>query len=160
MTLICVDIDGNLADIRWRIREAGPEPKHRGLLYNKWLNQVQSHKKMAQDPKIPGMKILIRALFQANCYVVYITGRSEDYRTVTAKWLKDNKFPLVPLFMRPMSNHESSGPLKEKIIKRIIKKQPDIKHVVVMDDDYNEDIEEACKRNKWTFLKNKSGSYW
>lgn len=159
MTLFCIDIDGTLADIRWRLEEAGPEPKERGPEYTAWLKKVQNHYSLGKDKPIPGMINMIRGLYQND--VIYVTGRSEEYREVTQKWLH-NYGLYGTLLMRPNKSNISNGKLKQRIIRKYLKEAPVARHhsIVVVDDDCHGDIEEACRKNNWTFLKAKSGSFW
>lgn len=89
--------------------------------------------------------------------LIYLTARSEIYRGTTNTWLSENMFPEAQLLMRPKRNSQQAGELKEQIILNIVSPEDD---VIVIDDDYNEELEVVCKRNHWTLLKAKSGGYW
>jgi hypothetical protein len=152
MTLIFLDIDGTCADSSKRFLRAGHEPKTRGPAYTKWLNKVQDRRSLLKDLPVRGMPELAM-MMRDN--LIYLTARSEIYREVTKQWLTENMFPEAQLLMRPKRNTEQAGELKERIILSIVDPEDD---VIVIDDDYNEELEVVCKRNHWTLLKARSGS--
>lgn len=156
MTIVFMDIDGTIADGSRRFLKAGEEPKTRGRKWSKWLRTVQNKKTLSEDPPVAGMKELCEGLIHSSAFF-YLTGRSEIYREVTNKWLEDNKFPSAALLMRPKGNRQKNGELKEAIISSPLITVLPSTNVIVIDDDQNGDIEAACHRNGWTFLKAKSG---
>jgi uncharacterized HAD superfamily protein len=153
-TLFVYDLDGNVCDAEWRTTLAGPEPsKDNRKRYKQWLKRVQSKKMLMKDLPVRGMLELVKATKKN---AIYLTSRSETFRTVSAKWLKKHKFPGLKLYMRGKNDWKSSGKFKESVILSIIKQKKI--NVVIFDDDPRGDIFEAAKRNGWTFLKNLSGS--
>lgn len=154
MTIIFLDIDGTCADSADRFKKAGPEPRTRGPEYTKWLNKVQTKSALLKDKPVRGMADMAASLKDN---LVYLTARSEIYREVTKQWLSDNMFPDAQLLMRPKRNKQLAGELKEEIILSIADPEDE---VIVIDDDYNEELEVVCRRNRWTLLKAKSGGYW
>lgn len=154
--LVALDIDGTLADMKWRHDLAGREPnKKNWKLYKKWLRRIQSKKMILKDRPVPGMRDLALLLQKQ---AVYITARNDLYRTVTKQWLKKNGFPSLKLYMRPKNNRESAGVFKEKTILDILHKSKSFLHVIIIDDDQKRDIAMACRRNNWTMLRAESGS--
>jgi hypothetical protein len=158
--IVFLDIDGTCADATERFAKAGPEPASRGALYTRWLRRVQTPALLLKDTPVDGMASLAYAIHEWTPWgLVYLTGRSEVYREVTRKWLEDNGFPPCELLMRPKRNSQSNGILKEQLIKTHLKGEY-LGPIIVMDDDYNGDIEKVCHQHCWTFLKAKSGGYW
>lgn len=159
--IVFMDIDGTIANATERFKKAGPEPKERGKEYSAWLQRVQNELLLTQDEPVKGMKALCYA-FSHNpvTSLVYLTGRSEIYREVTEDWLFKHRFPQfhAPLLMRPKQNRQGNGILKERLIKAYLQNSKE--DVIVIDDDYNGDIEEMCLRNGYTFLKARSGGVW
>lgn len=161
--IVFMDIDGTLADMRWRIEKAGTEPQKHNHKHKLWLRKIQNNKTLMQDQPIRAMQELCLSIHGGYCQLVYLTGRSEIYRKVTEEWLKQWGFPRARVLMRPRNNRKSNGKLKEGIIKNYTPVMGEgLTHyyddVLVIDDDAHGDIEEACKRNGWTFLKARSGS--
>lgn len=155
MTCIFLDIDGTCADSAERFKSAGHEPKYRGKEYSHWLKKVQNHRTLSLDHPVGGMADLAN-LLELGSNLSYLTARSEIYRNVTIEWLAKHNFPILcPLYMRPKNNREPAGQLKERFIQRLISPED---RVIVIDDDYNHEVEQVCKRNGWTFLKARSGS--
>src|SRR5271165_832632 len=150
--MICsLDIDGTIADVRIRYTKAGYEPGARGKRYSNWLRRVQNPKLLRADKVVRGMKEFSNAMY-IHCSLVYLTGRSEIYREVTTEWLMHNGFPPTSLVMRPKSNRQSNGALKERLINQYLERTRVTVFgsrlprgpILVIDDDYNGDIEAAC----------------
>jgi hypothetical protein len=157
--IVFMDIDRTIADAKKRFKKAGPEPKSRGKKWGKWLRAIQNKKTLLKDEPVPGMALLCWAIHNAN-NLVYLTGRSEIYRSVTERWLHENGFPVGALvLMRPKQNRDMNGALKQRIIEKHLLRlrYTCTESVIVIDDDQNGDIEDMCHRNGYTFLKARSG---
>lgn len=157
-TLIIVDIDGTIADATRRFKEAGPEPaRHNAAQYTAWVNDVQNAVSLLADPPVAGMRDMLHALNAIGLVeMVYLTSREEKWHDVTQAWLVENKFPLLPLYMRPDSSMEETEALKERVIRQC-KYMFKATDVVVIDDDQQGKIEKMCLKNGYTFLKAMSG---
>lgn len=155
-TLFVLDLDGTLADASRRFAKAGKEPRKRGPAYTKWLKNVQSPKELLNDRPIPGTRDLARLLGNR---AVYVTARSEIYRTVTSAWLAEHGYPSLALVMRPKRNRQSSGVFKERAIRGLVAGSESVENVLVIDDDPTGGIEAVCHKNGWTFFKARSGGY-
>lgn len=153
--IIYLDIDGTIADAKKRFKKAGAEPKGRGKRWDLWLRKVQNKKLLASDEPVAAMVEFANAICADT---IYLTGRSEVYREVTEMWLEENGFPICALLMRPRGNRQKNGRLKEDLIKKNLLLYSCKEEVIVIDDDQNGDIEQACHRNGWTMLKARSGS--
>lgn len=154
--LFCIDIDGTLADMKWRHDLAGKEPSKRNWTkYKKWLKKIQSKKMILKDRTIPGMREMCK-LLRLNS--IYLTARNEVYRSATKQWLRKNGYPALKLYMRPRKNRLPAGAFKEQTILGILHKSKKFVHVIVIDDDSRGDIFQACRKNGWSFLKALSGS--
>lgn len=162
-TLFVCDIDGTIADSGPRFKSAGFEPDRDKSKeeHEAWLHKVQSESMVLKDVPVPGMLSLVNAIQHNNAdfmQAIYLTGRTEDLRIATELWLYKNNFPMaIALHMRPLLCYDKAGIFKECVIRREVENKK-YDAVVVMDDDYLGDVEEMCKRNKWTFLKARSGS--
>lgn len=89
--LAVLDIDGVLADDRHRSHHAQEK---------RW-GQYFHPENVANDTVWEEGRILVRSLLEAGFDFVYLTGRSDDLRDVTWRWLVLNGFPEGLLLMRP-----------------------------------------------------------
>jgi len=153
MIVVC-DIDGTIADISTRIAYAGKQPSEWvrrwfPKRFQHWLDLLQSDKSLMSDRPIPGMVRLLRCL-DTQYTIVYLTGRSCEYRAVTKAWLEKNCFPEGHLIMRHISSFETAAELKERHMERIASGHSE---VIIFDDDGDETCAEMYRRNGWTHLK-------
>jgi len=70
--------------------------------------------------------------------IIFVSGRKEDYRGVTRKWLDDLGFNIYPLFMRPLNDNRKDVIVKQEIYEREIKGQYKVLWVL---DDRNQVVE-------------------
>ena len=101
------DLDGTLADDSHRQHFLTGDVK-------KWQSYYEG---MGKD-------ILFRNVYKVcsrlSSHIIILTGRPEEYRTLTERWLAhncDNYYDM--LIMRPTGNHEPSGPLKVKQLQEL-----------------------------------------
>jgi len=76
---------------------------------------------------------LVENLEIAGWDIAYLTGRREDMREVTRKWLKRFGFPKFPLIMRMMEDRTKLAHLKAGVISDALLLYPD--GVALWDDD-------------------------
>lgn len=113
MIFLVVDIDGTLADIEPRMSIAGKEPSRENLeQFQAWLDRVQTHETLAKDEPIQGMRNLLECVRAGAGYMVYLTGRSDKYRTVTTDWLEKHGFPVAPIRMRKDDDWRTAADFK------------------------------------------------
>jgi hypothetical protein len=87
--VVVLDIDGVLADVRHRLGYLSRRPKD-------WDGFFGA---AAEDPLLPaGAAVAHDAA--ANFDIVYLTGRPERIRRVTARWLQHHGLPTGQLLMR------------------------------------------------------------
>jgi hypothetical protein len=157
-TLFIVDIDATIAHAGRRLQIAGAEPSRDQLdVYNTWLDKVQDANSLLADEPVAGMRDFVTALRKGSLSVVFLTAREEKWRDVTEAWLLKERFPKLPLIMRPNDNFYDSAVFKASEIKEL-KGLFECDDVVVIDDDQNGTLEGICAFNGWTFLKARSGT--
>ena len=89
------------------------------------------YNKASEDSFDPRMKTLLNSLSQ--CYkIIFLSGRSEDSRTVTQKWLEDNSFGEHQLYMRKHNDYRSDDIVKKEMYFEYI--HPKYNVVCVFDD--------------------------
>lgn len=151
MKLVVVDIDGSIACLKERYALASEPKRGNKKDFQQWLDKIQSPEMLLQDRVIGCMQPLIKLLHDSGHRIVYLTGRSEKYRKVTRKWLKDNKFPFTKLVMRSNNDWRPPALYKEaKLVKEI--KVPNEPWLVI-DDDYSSDCSIMYRRHGATHLK-------
>ena len=110
MKTVVFDIDGTLADVRWRRHFVEGSPKDFDSFYE------------AMDGDGPRVEIveLCRMYFNAGWYVLIFTGRPESYREKTESWLEKNNIPYYELHMRPYNmRYEADHIVKQKMLNNI-----------------------------------------
>lgn len=154
--LLCVDIDGTLADATTRFAKAGAEPgREDEAAYSKWVETVNEG--LEHDKPVSGMASLIAIVGAMGLAdVLYVTGRSESLRTQTEKWLGEHKFPIMPLCMRPENDWSENAEYKQRVINKA-KYTYKASEVILIDDDQQGKLETMCKINGYTLLKAVSG---
>jgi FMN phosphatase YigB (HAD superfamily) len=138
--LVIFDIDGTLACIKKRLELAGDAPdRNDRKAFQAWLDRLQDPEILKQDKKIEHVCAIAWALTQSGHSLVYLTGRSRQYREVTRDWLNTH-CPIAPLFMRPENDRRPAALYKEEQIKKILADygvEPG--KVLTIDDDYDGD---------------------
>lgn len=62
--------------------------------------------------------------------VILVTGRDEQYRTVTEEWLKNNHVAYDALLMRPRNIKDKDYIVKELLLKNVILPAYNVKYVI------------------------------
>lgn len=121
-TCAVFDIDGVLADVRHRLHHLDSRPKN-------WPGFFAA---MSQDPPLSEGIALARDLATQGHDLVYLTGRTEAYRSQTQAWFEQHEVPSGRLVMRPDSDRRPARLFKPEALQRICA-HSDV--VVVIDDD-------------------------
>jgi hypothetical protein len=117
----CVDIDGVVADVRHRLHHLDRRPKD-------WDGFFAA---MADDPLLDVGAAAVHQLSQ-DCTVVWLTGRPERYRQVTATWLLQQGLPEGELLMRRADDRRPARALKVERLRALERRRPVAVH---LDDD-------------------------
>lgn len=116
-----VDVDGVVADVRHRLHHLSGRRRD-------WAGFFAA---AAADPPLAQGVDLALAL-AAEHDVVWLTGRPERLRTVTARWLSGHRLPAGLLIMRPDADHRPARTFKRDELRRLRQ----TKHIaLVVDDD-------------------------
>ena len=103
---IIVDIDSTMSNTDHR--------QH--FLNNGCKNWRGFFDNMDKDPVNEWCKKLTNSMFNNNIHIVLCSGRPDNYREITKKWLEDNKIHYDYLFMRPRSDSRQDCIIKEIIL--------------------------------------------
>jgi uncharacterized HAD superfamily protein len=107
-----IDIDGTIADVRHRLHHIqGPGRKN-------WKAFFEA---MDDDTPIPDMVRQVHEL-EYDHDIVIVTGRPEEYRARTEKWLRDHGIRYSRLFMRPTGDHRPDYTVKAEVLRHLPKK--------------------------------------
>ena len=108
-----IDIDGTIADVRHRLHHIkGPGRK----------NWKAFFEEMDRDTPIPEMIDRVHEL-ERDHEIVIVTGRPEEYRARTEKWLKANSVRYTQLFMRPQGDHRPDYTVKAEVLREFPKER-------------------------------------
>ena len=108
MTII-VDIDGTLADCNHRRKYLDESPKDWKSFY----------KYMIDDSPIDVIIDIVNKFYESEP-VILLSGRPEQYRDITANWLRWAKVDYHELIMRTKGDYREDSIVKEEILHNII----------------------------------------
>lgn len=100
--LAVFDLDGTLTDTRHRQRFVETKPKQWDLFFAG----------AADDSVHDEGRAALEAAVAAGCEIVYLTGRPQRLRRVTAQWLDDHGFPDATLIVRRDGDRRSAVAFK------------------------------------------------
>ena len=153
-SMLCIiDLDGSVCDWRARAKKAGVMPsRHHKDHFQAWLDAVQSEKSLAKDKPITEVVNIIDSLMQAGHLIVFLTGRSEKYRTVTERWIQKTLHLFNPrVIMRNETDFRSAADYKRAALKGILRDNRG--PVLAVDDDYDGDTAEVYRKLGIVHLK-------
>lgn len=131
------DIDGTVADCGWRQRwaRAARNTKHPAERAEAWR---EFHRRCVDDPAWTAERELLQVMAAADYRIIYLTGRTDEFRQETLTWLARHSFPFpYLLLMRPVASTARNTDYKmgqfQHITKRIL--APGEKISFVLEDD-------------------------
>lgn len=120
---IIVDLDGTLANIEHRTHFVAQAPKD-------WKSFFAN---IPGDTVHSAVETFIHFYVDAGYVILYVSGRGNEYRRATERWLEKNYLDVhYALFMRPFSNFAPDTEIKHTIYRRYIEPYFDVK--LVLDD--------------------------
>lgn len=122
---LIIDIDGTLANVDHRLHFIrGKEREEKGKDWHGF------HSACDKDEPHYWCVELIELYKKASFGIVLLTGRGEEYREVTLKWLKEHDISFDELFMRPKSARVEDSEVKKEIYQQEIEPHYDVRFVV------------------------------
>ena len=121
-TVVVLDIDGVIADVRHRLRHVERRPKD-------W---VRFFAEMDADTRLPEGLAVAQEAVAAGHAVLYLTSRNESHRAVTEAWLRRHGLPEGPVVMRAEDDRRPARMYKPAALRRIARAG---EVVEVVDDD-------------------------
>ena len=107
-SLAVFDIDGVVADVRHRLHHIAGRHRDWGAFFQE----------AGADPLLPEGAALVADL-GARYDVVWLTGRPEWLRSVTAGWLSDHGLPSCELHLRPPADYRPAPRYKLDVLRRL-----------------------------------------
>ncbi len=107
--IVIFDIDGTLADVSERIQHLKKKPKN-------WEAFFEG---MAQDKAIRSMVRLCNILHASGIRIVLCSGRYEQHRVETVKWLTQQGVHYHDLLLRKDKDHRSDTIVKREMLAMI-----------------------------------------
>lgn len=109
-TILC-DLDGTVADLTHRLHHIQSKPKNWDAFYAACKD----------DGVYENIANLVKFLGDADCHIIYVSGRREGTRKDTRTWLDNNKFPPGALLMRSDGDFREDYIVKREIFERELK---------------------------------------
>lgn len=108
MSLAVFDIDGVVADVRHRLHHIEGRSRAWGAFFEA----------ADADPLLPEGAALVADLAGRHD-IVWLTGRPEWLRSVTAAWLDDHGLPITELHLRPAGDYRPAPRYKLDVLRRL-----------------------------------------
>lgn len=104
------DIDGTLADLTHRLPFIQQSPK----------NWAAFFANVAGDAPIRHICDLANTLSDADKYIVLVSGRSDECRSETVRWLNVNRISFHALYMREAGDHRPDNIVKGELLNELL----------------------------------------
>ena len=145
------DIDGVLADPTHRLHHIQSDPKD-------W-DRFFAYEEIMGDAPREREVLLLRALFRARQGITLITGRSEQARKATERWLRDHRIPFDALYMRRKGDHRPDHIVKPELVRLYLSMHPNrsVENMVVFEDRLS--VVEAYREAGILVLQNARGDF-
>ena len=135
---VIFDLDGTLCDVRHRRHFVTEKPKN----WKAW------NEEMVNDTLNEPVALVYHLLKQLTFYdVILVSGRSEDYREKTEKWLKDHAIAYDALYMRAHKDNRDDAVVKSEIADEIEKTH----NIFCVFDDRKRVVDMWTNRGIWVF---------
>jgi phosphoglycolate phosphatase-like HAD superfamily hydrolase len=109
--IVIFDIDGTLADVSEHVHHLQKKPK----------NWKAFFRGMAQDKAIKSMVRLCNILYSSGVRIILCSGRSEEHRSETVKWLASQGIKYHELRLRRVGDRRSDVIVKREMLAGIDK---------------------------------------
>lgn len=134
------DLDGTLCNVHHRRQYVATKPRN----WNAW-NQG-----LVNDVPHLAVQKVFQALRNCNDYetdLIIVSGRSDDYKEQTIKWLSDNEIFYDEIYMRKYKDHRDDAIVKGEIADEIEKTHK----IIGVFDDRQRVVNMWIQRGIWVF---------
>lgn len=111
MNVVVFDIDGTLANIEHRRHLVEAKPKD-WKAFNDGMTQDKIHDDIVD---------LLLIFHARGDKIILCSGRDEDYKAQTIKWMQENDIPFDALYMRKSKDRRSDDIIKVELLNQIRK---------------------------------------
>lgn len=137
----CFDLDGTICDVRHRRQYVATKPRN----WTAW------NAGLVNDTPNVAVELVYKSLLNSRSAMdidlFFVSGRSDDYRRQTEKWLKDHGFEWDYLFMRKYKDHRDDAAVKGEIADEIEKTH----NIIGVFDDRQRVVNMWIERGIWVF---------
>ena len=132
------DLDGTICDVRHRRQYVATKPRN----WDAW------NRALMNDVPNPAVKIVYQALrHDHEVDLIVVSGRSDDYKEQTIKWLTDNEIFYDEIYMRKYKDHRDDAVVKGEIADEILKTH----RILGVFDDRQRVVNMWIQRGIWVF---------
>jgi uncharacterized HAD superfamily protein len=134
----CFDLDGTLCDVRHRRQYVATKPRNWDAWNKGLINDV---------PNVAVQKVFQALRNDQEVDLIIVSGRSDDYKEQTVKWLSDHEIFYDQIFMRKYKDHRDDAVVKGEIADEIEKTH----NILGVFDDRQRVVNAWLERGIWVF---------
>lgn len=135
---IIFDLDGTICDVSHRRQYVATKPRN----WDAW------NKGLVNDKPHQAVKFVYQVLRnQYDADLIIVSGRSDDYKEQTIKWLTDNEIFYDEIYMRKYKDHRDDSVVKGEIADEIQKTHD----IICVFDDRKRVVDMWIERGIWVF---------
>lgn len=135
------DLDGTICNVLHRRQYVATKPRN----WDAW------NKGLVNDTPNRAVELVYKSLYASaeimNTDLFFVSGRSDDYRRETEKWLKEHGFAWDYLFMRKYKDNRDDAIVKGEIADEILKTH----NILGVFDDRQRVVNMWIERGIWVF---------
>ncbi len=135
------DLDGTICDVSHRRQYVTTKPKN----WNAW------NKGLVNDTPNRAVELVYKSLHATsnatNVDMFFVSGRSDDYREQTERWLMDHDFVWDHLYMRKYKDNRDDSIVKGEIADEILQTH----NIIGVFDDRQRVVNMWIERGIWVF---------
>ncbi len=134
------DLDGTICDVRHRRQYVATKPRN----WDAW------NAGLVNDTPNVAVQIVFQALrnnYDYDVDLIIVSGRSDDYKEQTIKWLTDNEIFYDEIYMRKYKDHRDDAVVKGEIADEIEKTH----QILGVFDDRQRVVNMWIERGIWVF---------
>jgi uncharacterized HAD superfamily protein len=132
------DLDGTICNVSHRRQYVATKPRN----WDAW------NKGLTNDVPVVAVQKVFQALRNdQEVDLIIVSGRSDDYKEQTIKWLTDNEIFYDEIYMRKYKDHRDDSVVKNEIADEIQKTH----HILGVFDDRQRVVNMWVQRGIWVF---------
>lgn len=132
------DLDGTICDVRHRRQYVATKPRNWDAWNKGLINDV---------PNVAVQKVFQALRNDQEVDLIIVSGRSDDYKEQTIKWLTDNEIFYDEIYMRKYKDHRDDAVVKGEIADEIEKTH----QILGVFDDRQRVVNMWIERGIWVF---------